>query len=376
MFKVTYLFVLAFVGGVISQQNHMQNGGSMSDIDDNELWAKKYGKQIDQTFSGPLSFSHLYYTRCLDDVNHASPFDIAILGMPFDTAVTYRPGARFGPFAIRSGSRRQRELRGYSLSWDMDPFALGTRIIDCGDVRTLTDLPGCNTQYSNPHSQVPVNPFDNALAVDQMEVAYSTLLHRPVVNESASLQSLSLDGKAHPRIVTLGGDHTIVLPILRALHKVYGPVSVIHFDAHLDTWAIYPGATTEQSRVTHGTFFFLAAEEKLMTNTSIHAGIRCKMNVCSTEDFVYIVYLMYKILQGPADLENDNAVGFQLISTDDIDDLGIREIVRRIRARVGDSPVYLSLDIDVVDPGLAPASQFGRKVLKHSFLPFYVSGNT
>jgi len=317
MFKVTYLFVLAFVGGVISQQNHMQNGGSMSDIDDNELWTKKYGKQIDQTFSGPLSFSHLYYTRCLDDVNHASPFDIAILGMPFDTAVTYRPGARFGPFAIRSGSRRQRELRGYSLSWDMDPFALGTRIIDCGDV--------------------PVNPFDNALAVDQMEVAYSTLLHRPVVNESASLQSLSLDGKAHPRIVTLGGDHTIVLPILRALYKVYGPVSVIHFDAHLDTWAIYPGATTEQSRVTHGTFFFLAAEEKLMTNTSIHAGIRCKMN-------------------GPADLENDNAVGFQLISTDDIDDLGIPEIVRRIRARVGDSPVYLSLDIDVVDPGLAPAT--------------------
>jgi len=288
-----------------------------SDIDDNELWAKKYGKQIDQTFSGPLSFAHLSYARCLDDVNHTTPFDIAILGMPFDTAVTYRPGARFGPFAIRSGSRRQRELRGYSLSWDMDPYALGTRIIDCGDV--------------------PANPFDNALAVDQMEVAYSTLLARPVVNESASLRGMSLDGKPHPRIISLGGDHTIVLPILRALHKVYGPVSVIHFDAHLDTWAIYPGATTEQSRVTHGTFFFLAAEEKLMTNTSIHAGIRCKIN-------------------GRADLDNDNAVGFQLISTDDIDDLGIPEIVRRIRARVGDSPVYLSLDIDVIDPGLAPAT--------------------
>lgn len=80
-------------------------------------------------------------------------------------------------------------------------------------------------------------------------------------------------------IIRLGGDHTIVLPILRALNKVYGPVSVIHFDAHLDTWAAYPGQTSEQSRVTHGTFFYLAQEEGLMTNTSIHAGIRCKLAV-------------------------------------------------------------------------------------------------
>lgn len=82
---------------------------------------------------------------------------------------------------------------------------------------------------------------------------------------------------------SLGGDHTIVLPILRSLHAVYGPISVIHFDAHLDTWAIYPGTSTEQSRVTHGTFFFLAAEEGLMTNTSIHAGIRCKLGVSGTD---------------------------------------------------------------------------------------------
>ena len=152
-----------------------------------------------------------------------------------------------------------------------------------------------------------------------------------------------------------------MLPILRSLNKVYGPVSAIHFDAHLDTWPAYPGTTTEQSRVTHGTFFFLAAEEKLMTNTSIHAGIRCKMNVSC---IAYLCLGKFKLIffsssdqQGPADLENDNAVGFQLISTDDIDDLGIPEIVQRIRKRVGDSPVYLSLDIDVVDPGLAPASQ-------------------
>ncbi|KAF9451405.1 Arginase/deacetylase [Macrolepiota fuliginosa MF-IS2] len=238
-------------------------------------WLEKYGPQIDQTFSGPLSFSHLPYHRCLEKED--VPFDIGILGMPFDTAVTYRPGARFGPYAIRSGSRRQRETRGYTMSWGVNPYDQGSKVVDCGDI--------------------PINPFDNALAVDQMEV----------------------------------------LPILRSLYKIYGPISVIHFDAHLDTWPSYPGQTTEQSRVTHGTFFNLANEEGLIGNNSIHAGIRCK-------------------LSGLEDLENDTNVGFQVISTDDIDDFGIPAIIKRIRERIGDSPVYLSLDIDVVDPGLAPAT--------------------
>ena len=97
-----------------------------------QTWLEKYGKQIDQVFSGPLSFSHLPYSRCLED--ESAQFDIALLGMPFDTAVTYRPGARFGPYAIRSGSRRQRETRGYTLSWKNNPYELGSRILDCGDV--------------------------------------------------------------------------------------------------------------------------------------------------------------------------------------------------------------------------------------------------
>lgn len=97
---------------------------------------------------------------------------------------------------------------------------------------------------------------------------------------------------------------------------------------------------TEQSRVTHGTFFFLAAEEKLMTNQSIHAGIRCKMNVCFRTTFMRL-RIFTTTNQGIGDLENDSSVGFQLISTDDIDDLGVAEIIRRIRARVGDTPVYL-----------------------------------
>ncbi|KAF8560153.1 Arginase/deacetylase [Imleria badia] len=232
-----------------------------------ETWLSKYGKQIDQPFSGPLAFSHAEYTRCLEDESAA--FDIAILGMPFDTGTSYRPGARFGPYAIRSGSRRQRPSRGYTLAWGINPYESGLKIIDCGDVPTI--------------------PFDNALAVDQMEVAYATLLARPLASNTSVWPHgalLAKDGREHPRIVSLGGDHTIVLPILRALNKVYGPVSVIHFDAHLDTWNGYPGAVTDQSLVTHGTFFYVANEEGLIANTSIHAGLRCKLQVSSTKAFL------------------------------------------------------------------------------------------
>ncbi|TFK56759.1 Arginase/deacetylase [Heliocybe sulcata] len=283
-------------------------------------WVSKYGAQIDLPFTGPLSFSHLPYSRCLED--ETAEFDIALLGMPFDTAVTYRSGARFGPFAIRSGSRRQRAERGYSMAWQNNPYQQGSKVLDCGDV--------------------PVSPFDNALAVDQMETAYTTLLERPVVSKDESRvwssKDIAKDKEEHPRIISLGGDHTIVLPILRSLNKVYGNISVIHFDAHLDTWGGYEGQTpTEQSRVTHGTFFAIAREEGLLTNSSIHAGVRCK-------------------LTGLEDIEHDQSVGFRLITTDDIDDYGINEIIRRIRERVGDTPVYLSLDIDVIDPGLAPAT--------------------
>ncbi|KAF7968930.1 hypothetical protein HWV62_28816 [Athelia sp. TMB] len=282
-----------------------------------ETWLSKYGKPKDMPFSGPLSFSHLPYAVCLED--ESARFDIAILGFPFDTAVSYRAGARFGPFAIRAGSRRQRDIRGYTLSWGINPFDSGATVIDCGDI--------------------PISPFDNALALDQMEVAYSTLLNRPILGESAGKNTvLGKDGLQHARIVSLGGDHTIVLPILRSLNKIYGqPISVIHFDAHLDTWPGYPGQNNGQSRINHGTFFAVAQKEGLISNTSIHAGIRCKM-------------------AGMIDIEHDQSVGFELITTDDIDDLGIPEIIRRIRTRIGDSPVYLSFDIDVIDPGMAPAT--------------------
>ncbi|THU77230.1 Arginase/deacetylase [Dendrothele bispora CBS 962.96] len=289
-----------------------------------EPWSSKYGPQHDLGFSGPLSFSHLEYRRCLEDAS--MPFDIGIIGFPFDTKTSYRPGARFGPFAIRSGSRRQMSGsgRGWTLAWGSSPYAQGSNVLDCGDV--------------------PLSPYDNSKALDQMEAAYDTLLSRPAPVHSGTdgkeryrehTKQFALDGKEHPRIVTLGGDHTIVLPILRSLNKIYGPISVIHFDAHLDTWP--PMGTTTQESVNHGSFFAVAAEEGLLTNTSVHAGIRCKMI-------------------GFDDIQHDSTVGFQVITTDDIDDYGVKKVVEKMRQRIGDKPVYLSLDIDVVDPGLAPAT--------------------
>lgn len=93
-----------------------------------------YGPQIDLPFTGPLSFAHLPYAKCLDLPD--TLFDVAILGLPFDTAVSYRPGARFGPTGIRMGSRRLRAERGYSLAWETTPYGTkGAEVLDCGDVR-------------------------------------------------------------------------------------------------------------------------------------------------------------------------------------------------------------------------------------------------
>jgi len=111
-----------------------------------------------------------------------------------------------------------------------------------------------------------------------------------------------------------------------------------------DTWPSYPGQLTDQSRVTHGTFFYLASEEGLIANNSIHAGIRCKLAVSlllQSFSAMYTTEWHVPNVQGAADLENDNQVGFKVISTDDIDDFGIPAIIKHIRERIGDSPVYL-----------------------------------
>ncbi|KAJ7272573.1 agmatinase [Mycena haematopus] len=280
----------------------------------------------DAIFSGITTFAKLPWVQCLTRESHI-PFDIAFIGAPFDTATSYRPGARFGPSGIRAGSRRLTLYGGYNVPLQINPFRSGLRIVDCGDI--------------------PVTPYDNKYAIEQIENGHKSLLQReafsllgndPVTGEA--LVPFSLDGKHHPRIITLGGDHTIVLPLLRSINSVYGKVSVIHFDSHLDTWkpSVFGGAPSDQAAINHGTYFYWASQEGLIRNgSSIHGAIRTT-------------------LSGPEDYDNDDESGFQRIEAREIDTIGTHGIIKKIRDTVGDSPVYLSIDIDSIDPAFAPAT--------------------
>jgi len=280
----------------------------------------------DSVFSGITTFAKLPWVRCLNQDKDES-FDIAFVGAPFDTGTSYRPGARFGPAGIRAGSRRLTLYGGYNVPLQVNPFQSGLKIVDCGDI--------------------PVTPYDNKYAIQQIEDGHKALLHRTAFsalgNDSASgnpLTPLTLDGKTHPRIVTLGGDHTIVLPILRSVNSVYGAISVIHFDSHLDTWrpSVFGGAPSAQAAINHGTYFYWASQEGLIKNgSSIHGAIRTT-------------------LSGPADYANDDQSGFQRIEAREIDTIGTDGIIKKIRDTVGDLPVYLSIDIDSIDPAFAPAT--------------------
>ncbi len=236
-------------------------------------------------FNGPATFARL---PRIDEVAKA---DVAVVGVPFDSAVSYRPGARFGPAHVRAASKL---LRTFNPVQDVEPFAV-QQVVDAGDI-------ACN-------------PFDIGEAIRQIDLGA-----REIAGTGAKL-------------MTIGGDHTIALPLLRVMHEMHGPIAVVHFDAHLDTWDTYFGAP-----YTHGTPFRRASEEGLIDKTaSIHVGIRGP-------------------LYSPQDLSDDQVLGFQVIGAHDMDDLGWRGVVERIRARVGDRPTYVSLDIDVLDPSFAPGT--------------------
>ena len=285
--------------------------------------------QADSVFSGISTFGRLPYFPCL--ASDAEKFDIAFIGAPFDTGTSYRPGARFGPSGIRQGSRRLNLYGGYNVALDANPFHSWATVLDCGDI--------------------PVTSYDNAYALRQIEEGHHDLLSR-TPSTDAHLTGLSKSGRTLSRLITLGGDHTITLPLLRSVTRAYGPISVIHFDSHLDTWRpkVFGGAPTDQAAINHGTYFYHAHEQGLLANdTNIHAGIRTT-------------------LSGPSDYDNDGYCGFEIVEAREIDTIGTAGIIKRIRDRVGassssssntkttDKPVYLSIDIDTLDPAFAPAT--------------------
>jgi agmatinase len=245
--------------------------------------------QIDATkvprFAGPPTFARL---PRIDEVARA---DVVVVGVPFDSGVSYRPGARFGPAHIRASSRL---LRPFNPALDVEPFA-AQQVADAGDIA--------------------VNPFDIPEALAAIE---------------AGIAHLRRDGS---RVLTLGGDHTIALPILRALAKDLGPIAVLHFDAHLDTWDTYFGAA-----YTHGTPFRRASEEGLLDLARcMHVGIRGP-------------------LYSRQDLADDAVLGFQVLRADDFETHGLVGAIERVRRRLADAPVYVSVDIDVLDPAHAPGT--------------------
>jgi len=237
-------------------------------------------------FAGASTFARL------PELRDVPSCDVAIVGVPFDAGTSYRPGARFGPQAIRQASRHLRTQ--YHPAYDTEPFA-EQQVADAGDI-------SCN-------------PYNIEKAVVEIQKGATDLL-----------------GKVD-RIISLGGDHTIALPLLRAVNHYHGPVALVHFDAHLDTWDTYYGAP-----YTHGTPFRRAAEEKLfLESASMHVGIRGP-------------------LYSRDDLKNDKELGFKVIHCDEFQSEGIDHVVKRIRDRVGDNPMYLSIDIDVLDPAHAPGT--------------------
>lgn len=267
-------------------------------------------------FHGLKTFANLPYVNCFSDdgdgdgVPQDQRYDIAILGAPFDTGTTGRPGARYGPQGVRTGS--QRMFPGaYSIYTGSSPLASWARVVDAGDVG-LTWL-------------------DNTVALRQLDKAHRVVSGRPAANGSAS---------GTPRVLTLGGDHTTTLSALRSAAHRWGDVSVVHFDSHIDTWdpAVIGGGLSDYAGLNHGTFLHIAHEEGLIRNTSIHAGIRAP------------------VMRPRGDLRNDLRCGFDLVTARAIDKVGTGGVVSRIRERVGSSNVYVSVDIDVLDPAHAPAT--------------------
>lgn len=237
-----------------------------------------YGTTPEPTYGGALSFCRRKFTKDMTGV------DVAVTGIPLDTATTNRPGARFGPRAIRAASSIMAWEKPYGM--EFDPFDK-LAVVDAGD---------CFFDHGRPE-QTPAEIEEHAFGIiDQ-----------------------------GPALLSLGGDHFVSYPLLRAHHRKYGgPLSLLHFDAHSDTWA------DENDRIDHGTMFWWAAKQGIIDPaTSVQIGIRTS---------------------------NPDTLGFNIIDAPDVHASGIDAVVARTREILGDRPVYLTFDIDCLDPSYAPGT--------------------
>ena len=236
------------------------------------------GLAYENAFAGAVSFMRRRYTKDLTGV------DLAVTGVPFDQAVTHRPGTRFGPRAIREASTLQAFDAPYG--WGYDPLS-EMAVVDYGDVA-----------------------FD---------YAYTPDVPARVQEHIAKILA------AGAGTITLGGDHFITLPILRAYAAHHGPVALIQFDAHSDTWA-----DDDFSRIDHGTFLYKALKQGVVRpETTVSVGIRT---------------------------DNPDTCGVNILDAPFVHQAGVDETVARIKAVVGERPCYVTFDIDCLDPAFAPGT--------------------
>jgi agmatinase len=237
-------------------------------------------------FSGIKTFMRLENVVTTEDI------DFAIVGIPFDTGVTYRTGTRFGPASIREMSCFACKPYNPILEVGIFDYCSG---VDYGDVGSV---PGYMEESFDVITEDMTPLFEKGITP-----------------------------------IAMGGDHSVTLPELRACHKTHGPVALIHFDAHYDTIPEYFGKP-----YTHGTPFYHAAKEGLVdTSKSIQVGIR-------------------EGLYGPEDLENSKGLGYDVLLAVEAHKMSTEEIIKRIKDRVGDSKAFLTFDIDFIDPAYAPGT--------------------
>jgi agmatinase/guanidinopropionase len=244
-----------------------------------------YGADL-EPFHGIPTFMRLPASRELAKV------DVAIAGIPFDSGTSYRSGARFGPRKIRESSLL---LWGYNQILQVAPTR-ELKVIDFGDIEVI--------------------PVDINVTMDQVTKAVSSIIERNVT------------------LIALGGDHSISLPLLRAHARKFGPLAVVHFDSHPDTWnEEYPGQP-----YSHGTPFRRAIEEQLIdTEAYIQIGIRGPTSSIN-------------------DLKTARDLGANMFTISQVFEQGIPSIIQEIHHAIGDRQVYVTLDIDSVDPAFAPGT--------------------